>query len=51
MPRQKAATSANPADETIGAVDGPNAPRTGVAGGVRAAQRRQPPMTSKSSIP
>lgn len=26
MPRQKAATSANPADETIGAVDGPNAP-------------------------
>ncbi|XHO05129.1 RNA polymerase sigma factor RpoS [Ralstonia syzygii] len=26
MPRQKAATSANPADETISAVDGPNAP-------------------------
>ncbi|QHB59072.1 RNA polymerase sigma factor RpoS [Ralstonia solanacearum] len=26
MPRQKAATSANPTDETIGAVDGPNAP-------------------------
>lgn len=26
MPRQKAATSANPTDEIIGAVDGPNAP-------------------------
>ncbi len=35
MPRQKAATSANPTDETIGAVDGPNAPNGRGVGSLR----------------